>query len=424
MDNDEKIIEQLNLHHIGTFQLALLERKESINETIELLRVEDNYNTNLNLFDRTAHLYRTSAEKLNPLRESMIRNSCFTHVEIIHKSSSLGLPYQIFAKHKSGRELFFDGLSYHVKQEIYNDKYDLNNINELAGYPHREDNVVGDLEKSLRELLPELPEMSYSMYTFYTSYVEDWKNLGFTKDGDAQLHVSVSDPKIFTVTGLVHSTIGKEYNLFIGNENVIIEMNSHHLFHVREIDRFSNQVDHLRSIIDKASSCTSDTMYEITKSFLKFIPKYISWNRSKKQIREIYSIKKSITKYNILSESLQKIVSENWASRNSPKQLWLEIDGKPDDQWMQSYWCTNFFHAEYKNGEITNLETTPLKPLFSHSVKEVSEKVELLKKEIDSSINETRDLLSAIQTEFSMYAVWLAFGAVIVSILFGFISAN
>ena len=421
MENDGKIIEELNLYHIGSFQLTLLDRKESIEETIELLKVEDTYNTNVNLFDRTAHLYRTSQEALNPLRESMIRNSCFTHVEILHKSSSLGLPYQIFAKHKNGQEVFFDGLSYRIKTEIQKDKFKLCDINKLAGYPHREDNIVRDLETSLREVLPSLPEMSYSMYSFYTSYVDSWKTLGFTKDGDAQLCVSVNDPNFLTVTGLVHSKIGKEYNLFIGDEGAILEMNSHHLFYAKEYERFSNQIDHLRGKIETASSCASDTMFEITKSFVKFIPKYISWNKSKSQIREMYNIKKKISKYNLLSETLKKIVSNNWASRNSPKQIWFE--GEPDNEWMQSYWCTNFFHAEMDNGEIKKLDTNPSKPLFSYSVDEVSSKVELLNKEIDSTINEIRDLLSAIQTEFSMYAVWLGFGAVIVSILIGTISS-
>lgn len=421
MENDAKNIEKLNLHHIGSFQLTLLDRKESIEETIELLKVEDSYNTNVNLFDRTAHLYRTSREALNPLRESMIRNSCFTHVEILHKSSSLGLPYQIFAKHKNGQELFFDGLSYRIKMEIHKDKFKLGDISKLAGYPRREDNVVGDLETSLREVLPSLPEMTYSMYSFYTSYVDNWKDIGFTKDGDAQLRVSVNDPNIVTVTGLVHSKVGKEYDLFIGDENVILEMNSHHLFYAREYERFSKHIDHLRGKIETASSCASDTMSEITKSFVKFIPKYISWNTSKSQIREMYNIKKKISKYNLLSEVLKKIVSNNWASRNSPKQIWIEE--APDNEWMQSYWCSNFFHAEMDDGEIKKLNTNPSKPLFSYSVDEVSGKVKLLNKEVDSTINEMRDLLSAIQTEFSMYAVWLAFGAVIISILIGAISS-
>ena len=421
MENVGKIIEKLNLHHVGSFQLTLLKRKESIEETIELLKVEDSYNTNINLFDRTTHLYRTSQEALNPLRESMIRNSCFTHVEILHKSSSLGLPYQIFAKHKNGQILFFDGLSYRIKTEIHKEKFKLSDISRLAGYPNREDDVVRDLETSLREVLPNLPEMSYSMYSFYTSFVDNWKALGFTKSGDAQLLVSVNDPNLITVTGLIHSKVGKEYNLFIGDENVILEMNSHHMFYVREYERFSKHIDHLRSKIETASSCASDTMSEITKSFVKFIPKYISWNKSKSEIREMYNIKKKISKYNLLSETLKKIVSNNWASRNSPKQIWFE--GEHDDEWMQSYWCTNFFYAEMENDTIKKLDANPSKPLFSCSVDEVVGKVELLNKEVDSTINEMRDLLSAIQTEFSMYAVWLALGAVLVSIVVGTISS-
>ncbi|KZN30036.1 hypothetical protein N480_03570 [Pseudoalteromonas luteoviolacea S2607] len=422
MESDEKVIEKLNLHHVGSFQDSLISRKESIEETIELLKVEESYSKNINLFNRTTNLYRSTQEVLNPLRESMIRNSCFTHVEILHKSSSLGLPYQIFAKHKNGQEIFFDGLSYRIKTEIKQDKFKLNDINKLAGYPNREDNVVRDLESSLREVLPNLPEMTYSMYSFYTCYVGDWEMLGITNKGQAQLHLSVNDENIVTLTALKYSKVGKEYDLFIGDEKAILEMNSHHLFYIREYERFSNHIDHLRSKIEQASSCASDTMYDITKSFLKFVPKYNSWNKSKPQIRKMYSIKKKISKYNLLSETLQKIVKNNSATRNAPKQIWFEEE--PDSEWMQSYWCSNFFHAELDNNEIKNLNSEPSKPLFSFSVDEVCNKVELLNKEVDRTINEIRDLLSAIQTEFSMYAVWLAIGAVIVSVLFGLISSS
>lgn len=420
MRSEKDFFENLCLHHVGSFQIPLLERRESIDETINKLRIEDSYRSNTNLFDRTTHLYWTSEECLRPLRESLIRNCAFTHVEIQHKSSSIGLPYQIYAKHKNGEDLYFDGLSYRIRKTINNEKFGLSALPELAGYPLRADNIVRDLEKSLREVIPELPEFSYSMYIFYTCYVENWNNMGIARTGEAQLYLKVNDPKIFTITGLVHTKIGKDFNLFIGDENVILEMNSHHIFYATEYERFSKYIDSLRNKIGIASGCVSDSMNDITKSFIKLNKKYASWNNAKSQIREMYRIKKNIFKYKILSETVSKIVEERWASRNSPKQIWF--DSEVDHEWMQSYWCSNFFEGTLKNDAIIDLQELPIKPLFSYAVEDLVEKVNLLNNELNDIVSEMRDLLAAIQTEFSMYAVWLAFGAVLVSVIVGLMS--
>ena len=117
-----------------------------------------------------------------------------------------------------------------------------------------------------------------------------------------------------------------------------------------------------------------------------------------------------------MSALVQGLANKRYASRNSPKQIWFN-QSEIDNEWKQSYWCTNFFQAKLEGHGVSKIEEEPMKPLFNGSIEQLVYKIGLLNEELQEIMSEIRDLLSAIQTEFSMYAVWLAFGAVIVSIL-------
>ena len=64
-----------------------------------------------------------------------------------------------------------------------------------------------------------------------------------------------------------------------------------------------------------------------------------------------------------------------------------------------------------------------MSPMYSSSAKELINKIQFLDKEVESVLGESRDLLSTIQAEFSMYAVWLAIFAVLISVLIGIIDS-
>ena len=82
----------------------------------------------------------------------------------------------------------------------------------------------------------------------------------------------------------------------------------------------------------------------------------------------------------------------------------------------------NYYEAKFLNGKISDLSSTPSKPGYSHVSKELSRKVSLLKEETEKAINDGRDLLSTIQAEFSMYAVWVAVIALISSASIGVVA--
>lgn len=412
---ENKTIKEVHLHHLGCFPKTLISRKETIEETISLLEIDDVYDSNLNYFDRTSHLYRTSHETLQPLLEKIGSSDKFEKVEIFHKSSHLGLPYQLVAKHKSGHEIMYDGLAYCISESVHSDYCSLEQLQDFTHYPYRKDNIIRDFGDVLRHLIPELPEMQYSMYSFYSAEASDWNVFGLKREGEAQLSLRLNDRNFVTVTGLIHSKIGKEYEVYIGEMNTILEMNSHHMFYILEYSNFSDHVDSVRNRINIASGTISNTMTDITKSLPMFVDKYTSWNASKASIRDMYSIKQSIKKYELMSESLQQISKERWASRNAPRQLFFE--GEFDEEWQNSYWCQNFFEAKLVKGKVADLKDIAMSPLYVATIDNVLHKVGLLESELQTILSEIRDLLSAIQTEFSMYAVWLAFGAVIVSVL-------
>lgn len=419
---EEKFLNNLYLNHIGYFSISLLERKETIEKTINLLDVEDSFQSNINCLNRVSHLYHTSKEKLEPLREILTRNSDFIDVQIINDSSTLGLPYKVYATHKNGQSLYFDGLLYLVEIEIKKDKFSFSDLNSIAGYPFRADEIIKSLGISLKGIIPSLNEWSYSMYSFYTAEIENWKELGITRIGEAQLHIPINDPNFVTLTGLIHTKFGKEYSLFLGEKKIIQEMNSHDMFLNKEFKDFTKFINHLREENNHSSSTINDSMNNITKAFYKFIPKYSSWNKAKESISKVYKIKKSIFKYILLKETINELINKKMALRNSPKQIWLENE-EIDNKWLNSYWCQNFFNVKLinKNIETVEDENQVMSPIYSSSAKELINKIQFLDKEVESVLGESRDLLSTIQAEFSMYAVWLAIFAVLISVLIGII---
>ena len=256
------------------------------------------------------------------------------------------------------------------------------------------------------------------MYSFYTANVNDWKPLGIQNSGDAQLRLLVNDKNIITITALVYSEVGKLYPLYVGDTKIIRTMNSHDLFFASEYRRFSDHVDHVRGNVSNALEAISISMSDVTDSIFYFYKKHKSWLGAKRGINSVHQIRKGLHKYNLFIKSLDEVIDERWASRNAPKQIWLE-DEEMDDQWLNSHWQLNFFQGKLEDGKIIDLEERPIKPGYSSTAMELKQKVTLLSNEIDKTQNDGRDLLSAIQAEFSMYAVWLAISAIFVSITIG-----
>ena len=419
--SDEKNSSNLNgliLNHVGFFHDITIQRKETIDETLNNFHIEDEFEVNINLLDRTTHLYRVTKDDFTILRESLIKNDDFVHIEVINKSSAIGLPYQIYAKHKNGNEIYFDGLMYITYKIITNNEISIDSIPELAGHPYRDDKVVFSFEESLRAILPDIPERSYSMYSFYTSDVQDWKQLGINNSGDAQLRLLVNDENIITITALVHSKVGKLYPVYLGNTEIIRTMKSHDMFYIYEFKRFSKFIDKEREKVSKASTAISHSMQAITNSFLRFYSKHKAWAKAKSGLNTIREVKTHFYKYDLLCESIDVITTSRWTSCNAPKQIWLDGEEK-NDQWLNSYWCQNFFQGRLIDGEIKDIEDKPIEPSFSYAANVLVNKVDLLKKETNESLSSGHNLLSAIQAELSMYAVWMAIIAILISTTIG-----
>ena len=263
-----------------------------------------------------------------------------------------------------------------------------------------------------------MPEHSYTMYTFYAADVNDWNSLGINNSGDAQLRLLVNDENIVTITALVYSKVGKLYPLYVGNTKIIREMNSHDLFFSSEYRRFSEHVDHVRVDVSSALEAISISMRDVTDSIFYFYKKHKSWIGAKCGINNVHRIRKGLYKYNLFINSLEEVIDERWASLNAPTQIWLENE-EMDDQLLNSHWQLNFFQGKLENGKILELEEQPIKSGYSSTAMESKQKITLLREEVDKTLEDGRDLLSAIQAEFSMYAVWLAISALFVSITIG-----
>lgn len=414
-------MKNLCLNHAGCFQSALLPRKESIEDTLGFFDLEDTFKTNKNILDRTSHLYRTSADALKAVRENMIRITDFTYVEIMHRSSFLGLPYQIYAKHASGYELYFDGLSYLTYKQVESDAYNLTDIKDLAGYPQRADAVVFSLEKAISDLLPNMDKHSYTMYSFYTTDVEEWKGIGIHATGEPQLRVEVIDENFVTLIGGQHAEFGKSFPLYIGDSRTIREMISHEMFFSSEYSRFSAYVDEKRKEVANAQRAIAKSVRSISRSFWHMVEKYKSWKSAKRGIAKLYELRERTITLDLFCETLSDILENRWSSRNFPKQIWLS-DEEMDDQWQASSWCSNFLSGRLVDDKIVDLKEQPVHPVYTGTARESISKVSLFKEELRRAVEDGRDLRSIIQADFSLYAVSWAVIALVFSLVIGLVA--
>ncbi len=410
-------LKNLERHDIGWFNYWLLSRRESIEDTLRLFDMTD-LERNVNLLSRATHLYKATQNVFSNLRETLVRNNEFVHVEILHESSDLGIAYKILAKHSNGKQIIYDGVQFHVSELIRNDGFALHDIEKFAPYYDiRVQNALMPFQNSLREVLSELPEFTFPSYSFYTAEVTNWETLGLRNGGNAHLRLICTDKNVITMTGLVYTETGKDYHTYLGkNTKTALQMIAHEEFHAMEIHRFMKHFDEQRSIIREIQIGTEKETRALVMPFYKFIQKHIQWDRVKEDWKAIRGIYSRIPQGDLLIQAYEEMLKKEQAFFNTPKQLWLK-DEVQDDQEQIAYPITNFYGAKLQDSKLEDVSDKPIQSRYSKDVKELKTIVRTLKDEITPVIDDEKTLLTIFQTEFSLYAVWFAIFAVIVSVI-------
>lgn len=418
--NIQKQLIDLEHHQVGWFlndlsPLTLIPRRECIEETLSLFDASRGPLENSGILSRATHLYKSKAEDFESLCQALAHNPNFNNVEILHQSSDLGLPYKIFALHSSGKEIIYDGVFYHLKSNIHAEEFDLNELEELAGY-RGWDPVVTNFENSLGEVTS-LPHIySHTNYNFYTASPTTWKNIGIHSEGDPHLRLRCKDMKNITITALVYSEIGKNYFVYLGDPKTTLQMYAHEVFNAMELRFYSQYAEKKREALHFVRKSTADEAAGAITPFYRLIRKHQNWNSIKNSWKTLSEIRKSLASFDLLVQAYDKVIENRWAYVNLPRQIWLEGEER-DDQEQIAAPCLNFFDANLESGEVTNISVKPSEPIYANRLSELKNLIRIIRDELVPSIDDETTLLTVFQTEFSLYAVWLAVLALLISLV-------
>ena len=73
----------LEKHSLGYFPITFLKRKETFGETLNHLETDDRFDLNQFVPTRTHQLYEAKIEYFESLRQALIKNPDFVHVEVL-----------------------------------------------------------------------------------------------------------------------------------------------------------------------------------------------------------------------------------------------------------------------------------------------------------------------------------------------------
>jgi len=406
----------LERHYVGRFPATLLKRRETVEHTLSLFEPDEALVPNRNILSRTTHLYRATSDTFEPLRQALIRNQKFVHVEVLHEASDLGIPYKILARDRDGREICYDGVLYRVTESVHKGDFGLDQIDELAGCPGRGPSIIDWFGESLREIIPEIETPGYSVTSFYTVKHTDWDTLGLRNEGDANLRLICKDMNVFTVTALIFTEIGRDYAVYLGDWDVVLQMIGHDLCAAMELKHFLDYFGQQRTNVEKVKEATITEISGMLAPVHRLFRKHQQWNSVKNSLRSLISIQSMLIKGDLLIQALSEIVEGRFAYFNGPRQIWLAGE-EHDDQEKIQHLRPGFFEARLEEEKITNLSDKPSEPMYTYLVDELRDKMKVLHEETGAALGNEKDLLTAFQTEFSLYAVWLAVIALVISLV-------
>ena len=149
MGNQVQPLANLERHQFGWFPDNLLRRRDTVEETLDRFLPDDRYDHNRLIAAKTHSLYEPSPEALEQLRQALIRNPDFAHVEILQEPSNLGLASKVLAKDRTGQTIIYDGVMWQVTEPVCKGHFALDQIDQLTVSPEYPGDIVDSLRHSL-----------------------------------------------------------------------------------------------------------------------------------------------------------------------------------------------------------------------------------------------------------------------------------
>lgn len=399
-------------HHIMQFPIIKNKRRETLEETLNGLSAEE---ANYSLFPRTTHLYKTDLKALKQILAEIKGNDNFISSSIIHSSSDLGLTHKIQAEHRNGATLLFDGLYIRVTRVITADTFNLGNLLQITGIPRDENDIINDFISCVHGIFPKENIFGHSQYKYYTVDETNWEKLGLRREGNAQLCLIINNPKYFTITALIFAKMGKDFPVHLGDEDRIHQMIAHDFFMLQEIEEFIPFYDiKLKDIVKHQNKLKID-FGGLMSPIWRIDNKHEMWNSVKDALKSLYAIKDLTDKGKLLTRAIENIIENKWAFFNGPRQIWIAGEEMDHEEKIQ-HPTTQFFEIRLEGSGFKELPDSATNPFYQETFQKLSKKVGYVSALADEIYQREKDLLSAYQTEFALYAVWFSLIALLIAI--------
>jgi hypothetical protein len=119
----------------------------------------------------------------------------------------------------------------------------------------------------------------------------------------------------------------------------------------------------------------------------------------------------------LLVRALEILLERKWAFFNGPRQIWLAGEEQDLEEKIQ-HSTNHFFNFKLDESELKkNSDLSPSDPFYKADVEQLNKKVSYVSTLTNEICQRERDLLTAFQTEFALYAVWFALIAILTAIV-------
>ena len=401
----KKPFKGIQLHHLIIF--PMIERHSSFDiETI----INSDYGK------RNSRFYKLDHVIFEGVLKDLKASEKFKSSQILHKSSDLGLPYQLVTVFDDGTIISFDGMLIRATKNIHSQEFGISEILELTGYPDTVSAPVREFMEIAKKSTTDELYFGTNFHNYYTFNEIFWEQLPIKREGEPQCSLLIKDPHMFTVCG-DQCTQGLFFNVYLGNNDWIHQMVANDLLLANEISSISGFFyKRKKNVLEIQQNIES--YYEIItfKHVVDIVGKYRAWERCKKDLVDLFKIGNHVQKGLFYYEKIENPIKNKFSFRNTEIQMW-PTDNPPDPEERNQTIYKQFFRLEIEENSLKVNDDSMIAPLYYSSGMSLQTKLVDINKKIDDVYLRIRDVLLIFQTEFALYAVIFAIIAIIIMIL-------
>jgi len=349
--------------------------------------------------------YNSSEEDFKKLIKFFNKIKQIKELKIIHKSSIIGLPYQLYYKFNEV-EVFYDGILCYVEFDKPNESFNFETINKFID-PRELDDSIKPLENALQKVLNKDDWFGLTSHFDYY-YI---KEIDFNKinnrfklnlNPDLNYNISYNDKRFTTyVSGVGVTKRGKFYQFYIGNEQDLNSIIGYDLNGLRLLREFLNKTNEIRSEQNKLITRTTNQYKKLDSNFLKIHFKYQSWRDIKRDFNLLLMEESTLDDFKIILNTYEHCVKQKLGFFSKMVSLWVE--GQEPDSESKTIWTTSQptaleFDNSLKIKEISD-------PLYAGDVVDLKYTIAELVNFIQEIYKKKKDLLNLVNHEIILYTL-------------------